>query len=257
MGADCASPSRHAEFHDVDSMLDWVELLAAETGLPVGIKSAVGDMTSGTRSIERCERATAASTSSPSTAARAGPVPRRWCSPTRSRCRSGCGFTRVYTAVRRGRAHRRRHVHRLGQARPARQRGGRRSRWARDMVNVAREAMLAIGCIQAQRCHTDKCPTGVATQDPWLVHGLDPGRSPCGSRTTQDAAPRPAQGRRGVRSRAPGLITPRTSRSLDGNRRSVTAGRVVRLPAGLGSARHRGPRGDHPADGPNSSHLPR
>lgn len=43
-----------------------------------------------------------------------------------------------------------------------------------DMVNVAREAMLALGCIQAQRCHTDSCPTGVATQNPWLVHGLDP-----------------------------------------------------------------------------------
>jgi glutamate synthase domain-containing protein 2 len=43
-----------------------------------------------------------------------------------------------------------------------------------DMVNVAREAMMAIGCIQAQRCHTGKCPTGVATQNPWLVHGLDP-----------------------------------------------------------------------------------
>ncbi len=43
-----------------------------------------------------------------------------------------------------------------------------------DLLNVAREAMLAVGCIQAQRCHTDKCPTGVATQDPWLAHGLDP-----------------------------------------------------------------------------------
>ncbi len=43
-----------------------------------------------------------------------------------------------------------------------------------DMVNVGREAMLSIGCIQAQRCHTGKCPTGVATQDKWLSHGLDP-----------------------------------------------------------------------------------
>ena len=43
-GVDCISPSRHAEFSDVDSMLDWVELLADETGLPVGIKSAVGDL---------------------------------------------------------------------------------------------------------------------------------------------------------------------------------------------------------------------
>ena len=37
-----------------------------------------------------------------------------------------------------------------------------------DMVNVAREAMMAIGCIQAQRCHTGKCPTGVATQNQTL-----------------------------------------------------------------------------------------
>ena len=43
-----------------------------------------------------------------------------------------------------------------------------------DMVHVAREAMLAVGCIQAQKCHTDHCPTGVATQNPWLSRGLDP-----------------------------------------------------------------------------------
>jgi glutamate synthase domain-containing protein 2 len=45
VGRDCVSPSRHAEFASTDELLDWVELLAAETGLPVGIKSAVGDMT--------------------------------------------------------------------------------------------------------------------------------------------------------------------------------------------------------------------
>ena len=43
-----------------------------------------------------------------------------------------------------------------------------------DMVNVGREAMMAIGCVQAQRCHTDHCPTGVATQNRWLQRGLDP-----------------------------------------------------------------------------------
>jgi glutamate synthase domain-containing protein 2 len=43
-----------------------------------------------------------------------------------------------------------------------------------DMVNVGRTAMFSIGCIQAQRCHTDRCPTGVATQSAWLQHGLDP-----------------------------------------------------------------------------------
>ena len=42
------------------------------------------------------------------------------------------------------------------------------------MVNVGREAMMAIGCIQAQRCHTGHCPTGVATQSSWLSRGLNP-----------------------------------------------------------------------------------
>jgi len=43
-----------------------------------------------------------------------------------------------------------------------------------DMVNVGREALMAIGCIQAQRCHTNHCPTGIATQSAWLSRGLDP-----------------------------------------------------------------------------------
>ena len=34
--------------------------------------------------------------------------------------------------------------------------------------------MLSIGCIQAQRCHTGRCPTGVATNSAWLQRGLDP-----------------------------------------------------------------------------------
>jgi glutamate synthase domain-containing protein 2 len=35
-----------------------------------------------------------------------------------------------------------------------------------DWCNSARGFMFAVGCIQSQSCHTDRCPTGVATQDP-------------------------------------------------------------------------------------------
>jgi glutamate synthase domain-containing protein 2 len=35
-----------------------------------------------------------------------------------------------------------------------------------DWCNAARGFMFAVGCIQAQSCHTGRCPTGVATQDP-------------------------------------------------------------------------------------------
>lgn len=41
-----------------------------------------------------------------------------------------------------------------------------------DMVNSARGMMLSMGCIQALRCNTNECPTGVATSNPQLVKGL-------------------------------------------------------------------------------------
>ena len=41
-----------------------------------------------------------------------------------------------------------------------------------DMCNSARGMMFALGCIQALECNTNTCPTGVATQDPALSHGL-------------------------------------------------------------------------------------
>ncbi len=41
-----------------------------------------------------------------------------------------------------------------------------------DWCNSARGFMFAIGCIQSQSCHTDKCPTGVATQDPFRQRAL-------------------------------------------------------------------------------------
>ena len=172
-GEDVISPSRHAEFSDTDSMLDWVELLAAETGLPVGIKSAVGDLEfwqelaqlmDGTDrgvdfiNIDGGEGGTGAS---PLIFTDSVALPFR------------LGFSRVYaTFAERGLQDQIVFVGagKLGlpdNAIVAFALGC-------DMVNVGREAMLAIGCIQAQKCHTDRCPTGVATQDKWLAHGLDP-----------------------------------------------------------------------------------
>jgi glutamate synthase domain-containing protein 2 len=42
-----------------------------------------------------------------------------------------------------------------------------------DYTNAARAMMMATGCIQAQRCHTNTCPVGVATQDPRRTRALD------------------------------------------------------------------------------------
>ena len=173
MGKDCASPSRHSAFSDVDSMLDWVELLASETGLPVGIKSAVGEMafwqdlakqmSSGVRGVDfvTVDGGEGGTGAAPLLFTDSVALPFRM------------GFSRVYgTFAELGLTDRLTFIGsgKLGlpdNAVVAFALGA-------DMVNVAREAMLSIGCIQSQKCHTDRCPTGVATQDPWLVHGLDP-----------------------------------------------------------------------------------
>jgi len=172
-GVDCISPSRHAEFTDVDSMLDWVEMLASETGLPVGIKSAVGDlsfweslaahMSQRNRGVDfvTVDGGEGGTGASPMVFADTVSLPFR------------IGFSRVYRVF--AEAGLQDDVTFIG--------GGKLGlpdnavvamALGCDMLNVAREAMLAVGCIQAQRCHTDRCPTGVATQDPWLVRGLDP-----------------------------------------------------------------------------------
>jgi glutamate synthase domain-containing protein 2 len=44
-----------------------------------------------------------------------------------------------------------------------------------DYGNAARAMMFAVGCVQAQRCHTNTCPTGVTTQDPRRARALDVG----------------------------------------------------------------------------------
>jgi glutamate synthase domain-containing protein 2 len=173
MGQDCLSPSRHAEFTDVDAMLDFVELLATETGLPVGIKSAVGDlgfwreladlMAADGRgvdfvSIDGGEGGTGAS---PLIFTDAVSLPFR------------LGFARVYAEFARRDLHG--EVTFIGAGKLGLPDNAIAAfALGADMVNVAREPMFAAGCIQAQKCHTGHCPTGVATQNPWLARGLDP-----------------------------------------------------------------------------------
>lgn len=42
-----------------------------------------------------------------------------------------------------------------------------------DACNSARGMMLALGCVQSLECNTNRCPTGITTQDPKLIRGLD------------------------------------------------------------------------------------
>nr|WP_033289715.1 FMN-binding glutamate synthase family protein [Amycolatopsis jejuensis] len=56
-----------------------------------------------------------------------------------------------------------------------------------DYTNAARAMMFAVGCIQSQRCHTNRCPVGVATQDPRRARALDVGDKSLRVRRYQEA----------------------------------------------------------------------
>lgn len=171
-GQDCASPSRHSTFHDVDSMLDWVELIAEETGVPVGIKSAIGAMdfwhdlaeamADGQRGVDFIvvDGGEGGTGAAPLVFSDSVALPFR------------LGFARVYSTF--AEAGLTDDIVFIGSGKLGLPDNAAVAfALGCDMVHVAREAMLSIGCIQAQRCHTDRCPTGIATQDPWLERGLD------------------------------------------------------------------------------------
>lgn len=173
VGETVISPPYHSAFASPDELLDLVETIADRTGLPVGIKSAVGDtrffeqladlMAQGDRGVDyiQIDGGEGGTGAAPLVFSDHVSLPFL------------IGFTRVY------RIFAERGVHRdllwVGSGKLG---FPHRAQLAMalgcDMVAVAREAMLSIGCIQAQKCHTGHCPAGVATQDPWLVKGLDP-----------------------------------------------------------------------------------
>jgi len=172
-GVDCVSPSRHAEFSDTDSLLDWVELLADETGLPVGIKSAVGDMRFWGELAEQMARTGRGVDFVTVDGGEGGTGAAPLIFTDSVSVPFQLGFARVYSLFARQALHEQ--VVFMGAGKLGLPDNAIVAfALGCDMVNVAREAMLAIGCIQAQKCHTDTCPTGVATQNAWLAHGLDP-----------------------------------------------------------------------------------
>ena len=99
-----------------------------------------------------------------------------------------------------------------------------------DLVNVGREAMLAIGCIQAQKCHTDHCPVGVATQNPRYVRGLDPTLKSVRLHNYVKSLRRDLlKVSEAVGVVHPGLISPDDVDLMDGLRRRAVAARGLRV----------------------------
>ena len=231
-GKDCASPSRHAVFSDVDSMLDFVETVAQATGLPVGIKSAVGNLTMwdeltdamsrGTRGVDfvDIDGGEGGTGAAPMIFADSVAYPFRIGFAEVYRRFAAAGLADDVVFIGAGK---------LGipeNAVVAFALGA-------DMVNVGREAMMAIGCIQAQKCHTDHCPVGVATQNPRYTRGLDVSlKSVRAANYVRSLRRDLLKVSEAVGVVHPGLIAPRDIDLLDGTRSAVGLAEVYGYDSG-------------------------
>lgn len=173
VGQSVISPNRHSAFDDADSMIDLIECIADRTGLPVGIKSAVGQQdfwnALAARMAVRGEGPDFVTIDGGEGGTGAAPLAfsDHVSLPFRA------GFTRAYRPfAEHGLQH---HVvfggaGKLGFPADA----ILAFALGADLIGVAREPMLALGCIQAQRCHDGHCPTGITTHNRWLTRGLVP-----------------------------------------------------------------------------------
>lgn len=172
LGADCISPSGHKAFSTVDGLIDFVEKIAQHTGLPVGIKSAVGQ----DRFWEELAVRMRARGEGPDYIAIDGGEGGSGAAPLTFADHVSLpfmiGFKRVYKIFQKEKMADK--VVWIGSAKLGfPDRAVTAFAMGCDLINVAREAMFSVGCIQAQRCHTGLCPTGVATNNRWLQAGFD------------------------------------------------------------------------------------
>jgi glutamate synthase domain-containing protein 2 len=173
VGRDSISPNRHHDIANVDQLLDQVSSIRDLTGRPVGVKTAIGgwefinDLCDAILRRGReyapdflaIDGAEGGSGAAPQTLMDhmalpiAEALPRVVDSLIQAELKSR---VRVIAAGRL-----------VTSARVA---------WAlcvgADFVNTARGFMFALGCIQALRCHTNTCPTGVTTHNRRLQRGL-------------------------------------------------------------------------------------
>jgi glutamate synthase domain-containing protein 2 len=172
VGKTVLSPPNHKAFSTIPELLDFIEAIAEETGLPVGIKAAIGKLSQWEEladlmlktgkgpdfiTVDGGEGGTGAAPPS-----FADHVSLPWV----------YGFGDLYKLFKnKGLSER---ILFIGSGKlgfPAK--AAMAFAMGADCINVAREAMMSIGCIQAQICHTNRCPSGIATQNQWLQRGID------------------------------------------------------------------------------------
>ncbi|MCE2946431.1 MAG: FMN-binding glutamate synthase family protein [bacterium] len=170
---DSISPNRHLDIADMDQLLDQVMMIRNLTGRPCGVKTAVGGWAFINELCEAVLRrgldsapdflvidgGEGGSGAAPQVLADHMALPITEALPRVVDALIEAGLRDRVRVVASGKL--------VTSAKAA---------WAlcagADFVNTARGFMLALGCIQALRCHTNTCPTGVTTHNRRLQRGL-------------------------------------------------------------------------------------
>jgi glutamate synthase domain-containing protein 2 len=171
-GKDVLSPPTHSAFEGIDGLIDFIEQIAESTGLPVGIKSAVGKL----ENWEELAEKMATSGRGPDFITIDGGEGGTGAAPPSFADHVALpwvfGFSDVYKIFQKhGLCDKTVFIGSGKLGFPAK--AIMAFAMGADCINVAREAMMAVGCIQAQVCHNNHCPTGVATQNKWRQRGIN------------------------------------------------------------------------------------
>jgi len=172
VGKDVLSPSTHKAFSNIVELVDLIEAIAEATGLPVGIKGAIGKLDQWQELAEHMKKTgkgpdfitvdggEGGTGAAPPSFADHVSLPFVY------------GFSSLYKLFQEHNLTER--IVFIGSGKlgfPAK--AAMAFAMGVDCINVAREAMMGIGCIQAQICHTNRCPAGIATQSKWLQRGIN------------------------------------------------------------------------------------
>jgi glutamate synthase domain-containing protein 2 len=172
-GKDSISPNRHTDIANMDQLLDAIARIRDVTGKPVGIKTAIGGRWFAN---DLCERVLARGLAvAPDFLVIDGGEGGSGAAPQALADHVGLSIDealpRVADSLLAAGLRPRIRVVASGKLVTS-----ARAAWAlacgADFVNTARGFMFALGCIQALRCHTNTCPTGVTTHNVRLQRGL-------------------------------------------------------------------------------------
>ena len=173
VGQDSISPNRHRDIANVDQLLDRIVMIRDLTGRPVGVKTAIGgwefinDLCNAVlrRGLHTAPDFLVIDGGEGGSGATPQALADHMSLPIAE------GLPRVVDALIESGLRQRIRVVAAGKLVTS-----AKAAWAlcagADFINTARGFMFALGCIQALRCHTNTCPTGITTHNKRLQRGL-------------------------------------------------------------------------------------